>query len=305
MTALDIPPGTQIQGYVIGEHILSTKNSSLYDASLIDGSSDPSGVTKFVFKYIHPTVSPILVEGECASNQALFHCPNLIVGFDFVQIEGSVGYFMRKCLGGDLLEFIISTDLDEPAVAQMSYRIFEAVAFMHSMGWAHRDIKPDNILLDGSDAVPDTFLTDLGFAAQGPRFTAPLGSLQYEAPELLAGQPYDTSVDIWACGVVLFTMLTRRWPFPDATKDPDDFYYRVQIGEWDADELESAGVSDMAGDLINRCLMVDPAQRLSATSVLQHPFFDGCRVTDVKATVETLDRVLDGQDGLDFDDAAT
>jgi serine/threonine protein kinase len=292
-----------IQGYVIGEVFMPTANSTLYHASLLH-PPDTGEPNKFAFKYIHPTVSQTLVDGECESNQALRHCPNLIVGTDFVTVEGSVGYFMRKCVRGDLLDFILANDLDEPSVAQMSFRIVEALAFMHDLGWAHRDIKPDNIFLDGSEKVPDTFLADLGFAAVGP-FEAPLGSHSYEAPELLEAAPYDTAVDIWAFGVVIFAMLAGCMPFPDPEEEWEEFSSRVVAGQWDDEWLAVKNVSDHAYDLIGRCLSVDPAARPTARDLLVHPFFDGCRVMDVNATVETLGELLEGPDDLDYGDGAT
>jgi serine/threonine protein kinase len=89
--------------------------------------------------------------------------------------------------------------------------------YLHSQGFAHRDLKPENILLDKNF---DVKLVDFGFACplegrDGTGFSrSVIGTPGYMAPEILDKQPYQGQVvDLFACGVILFIMLTQHPPF--------------------------------------------------------------------------------------------
>ncbi|KAH8100276.1 kinase-like protein [Cristinia sonorae] len=136
--------------------------------------------------------------------------------------------------GGELFDLIDSEEnhakLDEPLLRRMFGELCKAVGWMHGVGLVHRDIKLENILLTvhpfTSDSIPAPpqpliKLTDFGLSrfidpAQ-PSLTTRCGSESYAAPELVTGRPYDgRETDAWSCGVVLYTLVTRRLPFDKA-----------------------------------------------------------------------------------------
>jgi serine/threonine protein kinase len=80
----------------------------------------------------------------------------------------------------------------------------------------HRDIKPENLLLSASD---DLLLADFGWTVKNVhknKRTTLCGTLDYLAPEMLEDKAYDTSVDVWAVGVLLFEFLVGSTPFFEA-----------------------------------------------------------------------------------------
>ena len=174
------------------------------------------------------------------------------------------------------------------------------------MGWAHRDVKLENVFLTGDGDIPDAYLGDLGFAkwrdvANGEMFEHPVGTWGYCAPELLNRRPYDEKVDMWAFGVALFQLLARSYPFgrPDEDRRPRrEFLERVRKGEWNRQALENCRCSDAACDLLEHLFDINPADRFSAEDALNHPFF--VKVTDlVKSTKEaanSLDEAMNVQD---------
>lgn len=85
---------------------------------------------------------------------------------------------------------------------------------MHSRNMSHRDLKLDNILIGSEDQVK---IIDYGFATQqsnGDKLTYFCGTPHYMDPDLAAKRSYDGfAADIWACGVILFALLTGRLPF--------------------------------------------------------------------------------------------
>jgi serine/threonine protein kinase len=234
-------------------------------------------------------------------------CPNAVVGFDFCEVADSVGYFMDKFTGGDLLDYIINHQLNESMIVPMAHRVLEALAYMHESGFAHRDVKPDNIFLTGDGDIPETYLGDFGLsmwrnAAAGEFFTEHVGSKPYGAPELFSAQFYDESIDIWAFGVTLYVMFARQMPFPDAVNEPDDFMYMVQTGDFNIDDLITLGASELLADLISGCLRVNPAERLTARQALDHPFFaqEGGMEEATKQEIGYFDVAIDKTEQFDW-----
>jgi serine/threonine protein kinase len=279
-----IPLGAEINGYVIGAPLMPpTRNSWVFDAT----SHTTPG--KFVFKYIHPRVPRHLMDGEVDMNCRIAGCPHVVVGFDFVDIDDTCGYFMHKYECGDLWDLLERSVLDEPYACQISVQILRALDCLHCLGIAHRDVKLENILLDKDG---NAFLCDFGLAAarsEGELFTEIVGTKQYYAPELLCTQNYTEKVDIWAFGVVLFLLLTRRYPFPELAVDPLQFEHQVCEGHWDQDFLGQLNVSDDLSNIVNLCLTTDPSQRPTAGELLRFPVFQRDRLLQsIKADVDDI-----------------
>ena len=126
---------------------------------------------------------------------------------------------------GDFLEFIEKfAPIPENIARTFFHQILKIIEYLHSKNIAHRDIKPDNFLLDESYSLR---LTDFGFAASVKAkdvFLSPAGTSGYLSPEILQNRPYSgKSADIFAAGVILFMMLVGHCPFVKA--DPNDTYY--------------------------------------------------------------------------------
>lgn len=116
--------------------------------------------------------------------------------------------------------------LTESYVRSFAIDLLRAVQFIHEKGVAHRDIKPDNILIKNGDTeTPTVKLVDFGvskrflFIAPGKVGTVVntmwtrTGNMYYCAPEVFKGVGYNAALDIWAIGVVIYQSLTGRLPF--------------------------------------------------------------------------------------------
>jgi len=205
---------------------------------------------------------------------------NIIKLIDVFESETYIFLVFELCTNGELFDHLNSVvTISEKRARRIMRQVMEALIHCHSKGVVHRDIKPENILLDQDYNVK---VTDFGFAKvlqPGERLYEVCGTPGYLAPELLkAGMVerhecagYAQEVDVWACGVVLYTLLVGFPPF----------WHRKQLmmirqimeAKYSFDSAEWADISKSAKDLISLMLVVDPSKRLNINQSLMHEFF--------------------------------
>ncbi|GLE00738.1 hypothetical protein PINS_up009526 [Pythium insidiosum] len=200
---------------------------------------------------------------------------------------------------GDLFDLISKTGALPERVAKVYFRqLMRAVQACHRSGVIHRDIKPENILFDDQFTLK---LCDFGLASIVSPATGRVedawlsdveGTTLYMAPEIESGEPFrGTPVDVWACGVVLFILLTGYPPFDEPT--PDDFWFDCIVDEdmtqfWESQPDAVARPGSAAVDLINRLLCVDPDRRITVADVLAHPWLADTDDVDREAVIAEM-----------------
>ena len=93
---------------------------------------------------------------------------------------------------------------------EIAREMLRALAFVHSRGVIHRDVKPDNVMTDAFGRVK---LVDFGLACTRSR-TPNMQTLWYRSPEMLLGDPYDDRVDVWSAGCIMWELLNGAPLFP-------------------------------------------------------------------------------------------
>jgi serine/threonine protein phosphatase PrpC len=124
-------------------------------------------------------------------------------------------YYLMSWHEGESLKALLARGerLRPHEVAELGARMLRLVGVLHRLGIVHRDIKPDNLHL-GRDGV--LRLLDLGVAASEAEDLREInnpGTPSYMAPELFAGEPASEASDLYACGVTLYELLTRKFPY--------------------------------------------------------------------------------------------
>jgi len=142
--------------------------------------------------------------------------PSIVKVYDFGETRGIYWYSMQlvtgRTLSGELRE---RGPLPERELARIAIPLLEALDYSHSRGIVHRDIKPENVILD-HDGRP--FLMDFGIAKSAASLVKTqtgflLGTPAYVAPEQAQGKPLDGRADLYALGVTLYRVASRRYPF--------------------------------------------------------------------------------------------
>lgn len=217
--------GTIVAGYVLAETLGEGTFGKVKLGQLTD--SDQQVAVKILDIGKFKTID---VKKERATHKICSGHPNVVKYID-LKLTPSYSYLVLElAAGGELFDRIIPDKGVSSDVAHFYFRqLFNAVEFCHSKGVTHRDVKPENILLDSYGNVK---LTDFGFATcfryKGTerKLDKKCGTPPYVAPEVYAEQKYDGNlIDYWSCGVVLVALLTGGLPWNKPTLDDDD--YRV------------------------------------------------------------------------------
>uniref|UniRef100_A0A5K3ETJ9 phosphorylase kinase n=1 Tax=Mesocestoides corti TaxID=53468 RepID=A0A5K3ETJ9_MESCO len=223
-----------------------------------------------------------VLRAECMREVSILRAvaghPNIIKLQDVFEGDAYVFLVFELCKGGELFDYLTKmVTLSEKRTRMIMRQMLDAVKFIHSKGIVHRDLKPENILMDSDMNIK---ITDFGlavFETDTEELEETRGTPGYLAPEVLRcgyyeGQPpYGKPVDVWACGVIMYTLLVGFPPFWNRKeylmlRQIMQGNYSFRSPEWDE-------ISDSAKDLIRSMLVVDAADRITPASALSHEFF--------------------------------
>jgi eukaryotic-like serine/threonine-protein kinase len=144
--------------------------------------------------------------------------PNIVTVIDRGEEDGRQYIVFEFIDGENLKEFVVRKGrLDVHEALEVALEVARALAFAHAAGLVHRDVKPQNVLLNGDGRAK---VTDFGIARSldvdtGMTQTGTiLGTSNYLAPEQASGQPVDAQTDVYSLGVVLYELLAGDVPFP-------------------------------------------------------------------------------------------
>jgi len=240
--------------------------------------------------------------------------PNIIKLLEFSESRQYYYIVLELAPGGELFHQIVRlTYFSEELSRHVIVQVAQALEYLHEeKGVVHRDIKPENILFNPIPFVPSKvpkprqpgdedkvdegeFIPGQGAGGIGQikiadfglskivwdnQTMTPCGTVGYTAPEIVKDERYSKSVDMWALGCVLYTLLCGFPPFYDEsieilTEKVAKGSYTFLSPWWD-------DISKSAKDLITHLLTVDPEKRYTITEFLDHPWIKATAAPEPK-----------------------
>eukprot|EP01066_Platyproteum_vivax_P012218 Platyproteum_vivax@DN5551_c0_g1_i1.p1 len=203
--------------------------------------------------------------------------PNILRAFDYYEDYANIYLITEEARGGELFEVIQSTyknggKLTEAWIAHVMRQVLDSIIYAHQCRLMHKDLKPQNVLLDGEGDHPHVVVIDWGLAemmsSPDGRSHKAAGTPHYMAPEVYK-QNFGCKCDVWSCGVIMFQLLSGKVPFSGSTiKALMESIISKPI-PWDM----LGNVSPEVTDLLKQMMVHDEAKRLSPIKCLEHPWF--------------------------------
>jgi len=224
---------------------------------------------------------------------------NIVGLHDVIHTENKL-MLVFEYMDKDLKKFMdtYGSSLPHDQIKSFMFQLLRGVAFCHDRHVLHRDLKPQNLLINRKGELK---LADFGlaraFGIPVNTFSNEVVTLWYRAPDVLLGsRSYDTSIDIWSAGCIMAEMFTGRPLFPG--QQNEDQLIRIfrlmgtpseetwegvsTLSEWKSDfpvyepmNLSSVlpQIDPMGMDLLNKMLRLKPNERAAARDLLIHPWF--------------------------------
>lgn len=139
-------------------------------------------------------------------------CPHLPQIIEAAEQDGQTAVLEEYVQGDTLAELLMGARLTEREARQVTMQLCQALHVLHSMGAVHRDVKPENVILRGSDAVLIDFDAARIYKVASESDTQVLGTTGFAAPEQYGIFQSDERADIFSLGVLLNIMLTGKHP---------------------------------------------------------------------------------------------
>ena len=184
-----------------------------------DELEDRSAALKLLHRRLFQRQQAMRTRHEFHAMIRLRH-PRMVEVYDYGTLDGGESYFVMELLEGTDLG--AAGKLPLPTVYRALAGIADALSFMHSRGYVHRDVKPANVRLvpTGGDSIDDVDIKLMDFGAvelTGHGAGTIAGTMRYLAPESHFGTPADPRVDLYALGVVAYEITSGQYPFTGRT----------------------------------------------------------------------------------------
>ncbi|KAJ6446102.1 PH domain-containingprotein [Purpureocillium lavendulum] len=260
------------------------------------------------------------VENEMKIMRRIQH-PNIVRYMENIEWDDRLLIIIMEYIpGGDLGKIILDDGAFPEDMAQtMSKQLLSALGYLHTNNITHRDVKPDNILINTIEPL-EVKLTDFGLSkvvdTEQTFLRTFCGTLLYCAPEVyteyaeyddngvrnrgkkmrrVPGQRYNHAVDIWSLGGVLFYTMTGSPPYPVKSGiSYSELLHKIMTTSLDIAPLQRYGVSGQGIDFLHRMLQRRPENRASIVELDNHVWLGGQGST-IEAS-QSYDEITDDED---------
>jgi serine/threonine protein kinase len=222
-------------------------------------------------KRIHSDYECKSFESEIRILQQL-RCPHIVALCELFKDNLNYYLMMEFCPNGDLFNVIVKLKrVPEAAAKVFIQQVLIALEYLHQRDIGHRDVKPENIMIDENG---NARLTDFGLAKYAPPgvlTSTSCGSPYYVSPEIISNAAYSPQKsDMWSIGVVIFAMVSGQVPWKSTNRQM--IFDQIKSGQYAVPPTTSIPCAN----LISKLMVVDPSHRLTAKQALQHEWFASC-----------------------------
>jgi len=253
------------------------------------------GASGYVQKAVHkPSGTPLAIKSinvydkhkrhQLVNDLKALHasnCEYLVQLYGAYFDEGTVKVAL-ECMDigslGDIMKLIkrskgtLQPLITEPVMVEIVQQILKGLSFLHKIRHqVHRDIKPDNILINSQGRVK---LTDFGISKELEETISScktfVGTLFYMSPERMENEHYSFPSDIWSLGLVMIEMASGIYPYPESNNFLE-MHHTVKLSP-SATLPSGSHYSSELIDFISNCLQKSPEHRLTALQLLAHPW---------------------------------
>jgi len=261
--------GSQLDSYRIEAAVARSGMASIYRAV------DTRDNRVVALKIPHPDLEadPILFDRfkrEAGIGEKLCH-PRVMRVYGGEE-RSRIYMVMEWCQGRLLRQILDEGRLSQDRAIGITIAVLEALQYIHDHGVVHRDMKPENVMVDGHDNVK---LIDFGIASDAAarrltyaNLTATLGTPNYISPEQVKGKRGDGRSDIYAIGVMLYEMLTGKLPFTGT--NPMQVMNDRLLNYPVPPTMLNSTISPQLQEVIYRALERDPKNRYAKASEFAH-----------------------------------
>ena len=261
----------------IGDYILHDEIGSGGFAKVVKGIHIPTGekVAIKIMDKIQLFTDPLnlrRVKTEISLLKIVRH-KNIIKLYEVIETPQKIYLIMEYCEGGELFDYIVKKQsLTERQSCIFFHEIIDALEYLHLLNIVHRDIIPENLLIDKINKKISLKLIDFGISNtynMENLLITPCGTASYAPPEMHKGERYyGLLTDIWSAGVVLYAMVFGYLPFCD--DDEDTNINNIIDGNY---EIPSSASPELY-DLLLHLLDINPITRYDIDQIKMHPWYN-------------------------------
>ncbi|XP_055995265.1 MAP/microtubule affinity-regulating kinase 3-like isoform X20 [Ostrea edulis] len=218
--------------------------------------------------------------------------PNIVKLFEVIETEKTLYLVMEYASGGEVFDYLVAHGRMKEKEARAKFRqIVSAVQYCHQKHIVHRDLKAENLLLDGDMNIK---IADFGFSNEfvpGNKLDTFCGSPPYAAPELFQGKKYDgPEVDVWSLGVILYTLVSGSLPFDG--QNLKELRERVLRGKYRIPFYMSTDCEN----LLKKFLVLNPTKRVCLENIMKDRWINmGYEERDLKPYKEPPKDLLENK----------
>ncbi|XP_071721740.1 CBL-interacting serine/threonine-protein kinase 7-like [Rutidosis leptorrhynchoides] len=222
-------------------------------------------------KTIDASMEPRIISEVTAMRRLQDH-PNILKIHEVMASKTKIYLVMELATGGELFAKVLRRGrLSESSARRYFHQLVNALHFCHQNGIAHRDVKPQNLLLDvnGDLKVSDFGLSALPEQKKDGLLHTFCGTPSYTAPEVMSRRHYDGSkADAWSCGVILFFLLSGSLPAEFDSSNYTLMYKKIRQGNY-----IPSYISKPARSVISKLLDLNPTTRMSLEQLMTTKWF--------------------------------